>query len=103
MFVVFLIIVGHNCLFFFLSFLVSKITSNTEETKTIMTFIMLCSWCNRILPIQGTCCLDEKELKKIVTKLVEQFMNNRKETGSSVKVNLVFCNLWYQLIPSSLT
>ncbi|XP_055819140.1 uncharacterized protein LOC129887920 isoform X2 [Solanum dulcamara] len=43
-------------------------------------------WCNRILPIQGTCCLDEKELKKIVTKLVEQFMNNRqKETGSTVK------------------
>ncbi|XP_015165671.1 uncharacterized protein [Solanum tuberosum] len=43
-------------------------------------------WCNRILPIQGTCCLDEKELKKIVTKLVEQFMNNRqKETGNTVK------------------
>lgn len=57
-----------------------------------MTFIMLCSWCNRILPIQGTCCLDEKELKKIVTKLVEQFMNNRQETGSTVKVNLGFRN-----------
>lgn len=43
-------------------------------------------WCNRMLPIQGTCCLDEKELKKIVTKLVEQFMNNRqKETGNTVK------------------
>lgn len=43
-------------------------------------------WCNRILPIQGTCCLDEKELKKIVTRLVEQFMNNRqKETGDAVK------------------
>ncbi|MCD7454423.1 hypothetical protein HAX54_024822 [Datura stramonium] len=43
-------------------------------------------WCNRILPIQGTCCLDEKELKKIVTNLVEQFMNNKqKETGKTVK------------------
>ncbi|KAG5600783.1 hypothetical protein H5410_032153 [Solanum commersonii] len=51
-------------------------------------------WCNRILPIQGTCCLDEKELKKIVTKLVEQFMNNRqKETGNTVKVNLAFRNI----------
>ncbi|XP_059278681.1 uncharacterized protein LOC132032902 isoform X2 [Lycium ferocissimum] len=43
-------------------------------------------WCNRILPIQGTCRLDEKELKKIVTKLVDQFMKNRqKETGNSIK------------------
>ncbi|KAM3217973.1 hypothetical protein T459_21181 [Capsicum annuum] len=43
-------------------------------------------WCNRILPIQGTCCLDEKELKKIVTKLVGKFMNSRqKETGNTVK------------------
>ncbi|XP_060196385.1 uncharacterized protein LOC132625822 isoform X4 [Lycium barbarum] len=43
-------------------------------------------WCNRILPIQGTCRLDEKELKKIVTKLVDQFMNNRqKETGNTIK------------------
>ncbi|CAN4113880.1 unnamed protein product [Withania somnifera] len=43
-------------------------------------------WCNRILPIQGTCCLDEKELKKIVIKHVEQLMNSRqKETENTVK------------------
>ncbi|XP_009784026.1 uncharacterized protein [Nicotiana sylvestris] len=43
-------------------------------------------WCNRILPIQGTCPLEEKELKKIVTQLVDQFIINRpKETGNTVK------------------
>ncbi|OIT40469.1 PREDICTED: uncharacterized protein LOC109236758 [Nicotiana attenuata] len=43
-------------------------------------------WCNRILPIQDTCRLEEKELKKIVTRLVDQFMTNRqKETGNTVK------------------
>ncbi|KAJ8574257.1 hypothetical protein K7X08_026062 [Anisodus acutangulus] len=45
-------------------------------------------WCNRILPIQGTCRLDEKELHKIVTKLVNQFMNNRQETENTVKLGI---------------
>ncbi|KDP38205.1 hypothetical protein JCGZ_04848 [Jatropha curcas] len=34
-------------------------------------------WCHRILPIQATCHLDEKELRVVVSKLVLQFMNDK--------------------------
>ncbi|KAK1416320.1 hypothetical protein QVD17_32109 [Tagetes erecta] len=33
-------------------------------------------WCHRILPIQTTCVLHEKELSVLVPKLVANFMNN---------------------------
>ncbi|KAK9063832.1 hypothetical protein SSX86_017704 [Deinandra increscens subsp. villosa] len=33
-------------------------------------------WCHRILPIQTTCVLHEKELGTLVSKLVADFMNN---------------------------
>ncbi|PON79184.1 hypothetical protein PanWU01x14_013000 [Parasponia andersonii] len=33
-------------------------------------------WCHRIFPIQATCCLDEKELRVVVSKLVIEFMND---------------------------
>lgn len=34
-------------------------------------------WCHRILPIQATCTLNEKELRTLVTKLVVQFVNDK--------------------------
>lgn len=43
-------------------------------------------WCNRILPIQTTCVLHEKELCARVSKLVGDFMNNEgKEHGRPIK------------------
>ncbi|XP_052187532.1 uncharacterized protein LOC127798192 isoform X2 [Diospyros lotus] len=35
-------------------------------------------WCHRIFPIQATCCLIEEELSAVVTKLVLQFVNDRR-------------------------
>ncbi|CAL5339133.1 unnamed protein product [Camellia sinensis] len=35
-------------------------------------------WCHRIFPIQATCCLNEKELRAIVSKLVIQFVNDKR-------------------------
>ncbi|XAR48012.1 hypothetical protein NMG60_11030688 [Bertholletia excelsa] len=35
-------------------------------------------WCHRIFPIQATCCLNEKELHAVVSKLVIQFVNDRQ-------------------------
>ncbi|EEF40519.1 uncharacterized protein LOC8283311 [Ricinus communis] len=34
-------------------------------------------WCHRIFPIQATCCLDEKELRTVVSKLVLRFINDK--------------------------
>ncbi|KAI7758204.1 hypothetical protein M8C21_027669 [Ambrosia artemisiifolia] len=43
-------------------------------------------WCHRILPIQTTCVLHEKELGTLVPKLVADFMNNEgKELARPVK------------------
>ncbi|XP_027095400.2 uncharacterized protein [Coffea arabica] len=35
-------------------------------------------WCHRIFPIQATCRLDEKEVHSIVSKLVNQFLKDKK-------------------------
>uniref|UniRef100_A0A5B7BV11 Uncharacterized protein n=1 Tax=Davidia involucrata TaxID=16924 RepID=A0A5B7BV11_DAVIN len=35
-------------------------------------------WCHRIFPIQATCCLKEKELCTVVSKLVTQFVNDKQ-------------------------
>nr|GMD35910.1 Checkpoint protein like [Ipomoea batatas] len=43
-------------------------------------------WCHRIFPIQGTCVLDEKELRMLVSKLVSEFMiDNQNKLGQPVK------------------
>ncbi|XP_071689469.1 uncharacterized protein [Rutidosis leptorrhynchoides] len=43
-------------------------------------------WCHRILPIQTTCILSEKEVCTLVSKLVADFMNNEgKELARPVK------------------
>ncbi|KAD2804452.1 hypothetical protein R6Q59_030063 [Mikania micrantha] len=43
-------------------------------------------WCHRILPIQTTCVLHEKELGTLVSKLVADFMNNEgKELARPIK------------------
>ncbi|XP_076905953.1 uncharacterized protein LOC143573063 [Bidens hawaiensis] len=43
-------------------------------------------WCHRILPIQTTCVLHEKELGTLVSKLVDDFMNNNgKELARPIK------------------
>ncbi|XP_023769608.1 uncharacterized protein LOC111918179 [Lactuca sativa] len=43
-------------------------------------------WCNRILPIQMTCVLHEKELCILVSKLVADFMNNEgKDLNRPIK------------------
>ncbi|XP_031132367.1 uncharacterized protein LOC116033950 isoform X3 [Ipomoea triloba] len=43
-------------------------------------------WCHRIFPIQGTCVLDEKELRTLVSKLVSEFMiDNQNKLGQPVK------------------
>ncbi|KAF5795377.1 putative THUMP domain-containing protein [Helianthus annuus] len=43
-------------------------------------------WCHRILPIQTTCVLHEKELGTLVSKLVADFLNNEgKELARPVK------------------
>ncbi|XVF43493.1 hypothetical protein PTKIN_Ptkin02bG0044400 [Pterospermum kingtungense] len=35
-------------------------------------------WCHRIFPIQATCALNEKELQGVVSKLVLQFVNDKR-------------------------
>ncbi|XVE74591.1 hypothetical protein DITRI_Ditri12bG0029700 [Diplodiscus trichospermus] len=35
-------------------------------------------WCHRIFPIQATCTLNEKELQEVVSKLVLQFVNDKR-------------------------
>ncbi|XP_023553260.1 uncharacterized protein LOC111810722 isoform X2 [Cucurbita pepo subsp. pepo] len=39
------------------------------------------TWCHRIFPIQSTCCLNENDLRGVVSKLVLQFM---KDKGNSL-------------------
>ncbi|KAE8719618.1 hypothetical protein F3Y22_tig00109936pilonHSYRG00009 [Hibiscus syriacus] len=34
-------------------------------------------WCHRIFPIQATCTLSEKELHAVVSKLVQQYVNDK--------------------------
>ncbi|XP_057961838.1 uncharacterized protein LOC131153511 isoform X2 [Malania oleifera] len=36
-------------------------------------------WCHRILPIQATCNLNEKELQAVASHLVVQFVNKRRD------------------------
>ncbi|KAA8529922.1 hypothetical protein F0562_034474 [Nyssa sinensis] len=35
-------------------------------------------WCHRIFPIQATCCLKERDLSAVVSKLVTQFVNDKQ-------------------------
>ncbi|XP_019158372.1 PREDICTED: uncharacterized protein LOC109155096 [Ipomoea nil] len=43
-------------------------------------------WCHRIFPIQGTCVLDEKELRTLVSKLFSEFMiDNQNKLDQPVK------------------
>ncbi|CAL5210147.1 unnamed protein product [Lathyrus oleraceus] len=37
------------------------------------------AWCHRILPIQGTCSLNEKELHEVVSVLVKQFVDAKQD------------------------
>ncbi|XP_042493285.1 uncharacterized protein LOC122072911 isoform X2 [Macadamia integrifolia] len=36
-------------------------------------------WCHRIFPIQATCALNEKDLRIVVSKLVQQFLNDKQK------------------------
>ncbi|XP_022158307.1 uncharacterized protein LOC111024819 [Momordica charantia] len=36
------------------------------------------AWCHRIFPIQATCCLNEKDLQAVVSKLVLRFLKNKE-------------------------
>lgn len=48
------------------------------------------SWCHRIFPIQATCCLNEKDLRATVSKLVLQFVNDKQnKLARPVKVYLI--------------
>lgn len=38
------------------------------------------NWCHRIFPIQATCILDEENLRRVVSKLVQQFVDNQQKT-----------------------
>lgn len=40
-------------------------------------------WCHRILPVQATCALTEKELQETVSKLVQRFVNDKQNTLST--------------------
>ncbi|XP_068646188.1 uncharacterized protein [Aristolochia californica] len=50
-------------------------------------------WCHRILPIQATCSLKEDNLREIVSKLVQQFLeDDRHKHGKPIKL-VVFVEL----------
>ncbi|GMI75236.1 hypothetical protein like AT1G09290 [Hibiscus trionum] len=48
-------------------------------------------WCHRIFPIQATCTLNEKELHAVVSKLVQQYVNDKgSELASPLKFAVGF-------------
>ncbi|KAK8627640.1 hypothetical protein V6N13_135247 [Hibiscus sabdariffa] len=48
-------------------------------------------WCHRIFPIQATCTLNEKELHAVVSKLVQQYVNDKgNELASPLKFAVGF-------------
>ncbi|KAL4363276.1 hypothetical protein GQ457_04G010050 [Hibiscus cannabinus] len=48
-------------------------------------------WCHRIFPIQATCSLNEKELHAVVSKLVQQYVNEKgNELASPLKFAVGF-------------
>lgn len=51
----------------------SKIMCSLESGSLVSPL-----WCHRIFPIQATCCLNEKDLRATVSKLVLQFVNDKK-------------------------
>lgn len=68
-------------------------TKQREFGDTVKFFSQLCRWCHRIFPIQKTCCLDEKEIQVAVTKLVNQFItDNRNTVSRPVKVWITFAS-----------
>ncbi|KAG5554110.1 hypothetical protein RHGRI_011850 [Rhododendron griersonianum] len=53
--------------------IVSKIMCSLESGSLVSPL-----WCHRIFPIQATCCLNEKDLRATVSKLVLQFVNDKQ-------------------------
>ncbi|KAF7145300.1 hypothetical protein RHSIM_Rhsim04G0169300 [Rhododendron simsii] len=53
--------------------IVSKIMCSLESGSLASPL-----WCHRIFPIQETCCLNEKDLRATVSKLVLQFVNDKQ-------------------------
>ncbi|KAI8560715.1 hypothetical protein RHMOL_Rhmol04G0277800 [Rhododendron molle] len=53
--------------------IVSKIMCSLESGSLASPL-----WCHRIFPIQATCCLNEKDLRATVLKLVLQFVNDKQ-------------------------
>lgn len=44
-----------------------------------MPIISMNSWCHRIFPIQETCLLTEKNIKVVVSKLVQEYLGNEQD------------------------
>ena len=59
-----------------------------HPSKVNITFF--CSWCHRILPIQATCILNEKEIKTTVSKLVLNYVDDKSSRSSTpLKVSIL--------------
>lgn len=66
--------------------IVSNIIQALETGK-----ITLPLWCHRILPIQATCSLNEKELQEVVSVLVKKFVDaNQDKLGRPLKFAVGF-------------
>ncbi|KEH44342.1 putative THUMP domain-containing protein [Medicago truncatula] len=66
--------------------IVSNIIQALESRK-----ITLPLWCHRILPIQATCSLNEKELQEVVSMLVKKFVDaNQDQLGRPLKFAVGF-------------
>lgn len=66
--------------------IVSNIIQALESRK-----ITLPLWCHRILPIQATCSLKEKELQEVVSMLVKKFVDaNQDQLGRPLKFAVGF-------------
>lgn len=66
--------------------IVSNIIQALESGK-----ITLPLWCHRILPIQATCRLNEKELQEVVSVLVKKFVDaNQDKLGRPLKFAVGF-------------
>ncbi|XP_077246984.1 uncharacterized protein LOC143886756 isoform X2 [Tasmannia lanceolata] len=62
-------------------------SNHCQHTVDILSDIFLCLgsgtlrpplWCHRILPIQVTCSLKEKDLRPVVSKLVQQYLDDER-------------------------
>ncbi|THG14348.1 hypothetical protein TEA_018902 [Camellia sinensis var. sinensis] len=57
---------------------VSSLRKALKDVAMEKDAAVVARWCHRIFPIQATCCLNEKELRAIVSKLVIQFVNDKR-------------------------